>query len=340
MHESIMNRMLKIAAAVAVASISAQALANSPKDAIAALDARLAKLGPAKVEGVANVRANAESVAQASEEIASGNNDLSSRTEQQAGSLQRTAASIDALKQQVMRNVESAATADKLAKEASSVAAEGGEVVTSVVNTMRGISEASRKINEIVGLIDGIAFQTNILALNAAVEAARAGEQGRGFAVVASEVRSLAVRSGDAAKEIKTLIGDSVARVDEGTTYVDRAGTTMTNVVKSIQRVSDLISEISAAGGDQSNSVEEVVSAMNEIDQATQQNAALVEQMAAAASSLRDQAGTLVGVVAEFKLPNSSAGFGSQLSSRVAQDGGEAAPAMLGTTSRLVRAAA
>ncbi|MFY8062180.1 MAG: methyl-accepting chemotaxis protein, partial [Usitatibacteraceae bacterium] len=142
------------------------------------------------------------------------------------------------------------------------------------------------------------------------------------------------------AREIKTLIGDSVARVDEGTTYVDRAGTTMTNVVKSIQRVSDLISEISAAGGDQSNSVEEVVSAMNEIDQATQQNAALVEQMAAAASSLRDQAGTLVGVVAEFKLPNSSAGFGSQLSSRVAQDGGEAAPAMLGTTSRLVRAAA
>lgn len=291
-------------------------------------------------EIVANVRANAESVAQASEEIASGNNDLSSRTEQQAGSLQRTAASIDALKQQVMRNVESAATADTLAKEASSVAAEGGEVVTSVVNTMRGISEASRKINEIVGLIDGIAFQTNILALNAAVEAARAGEQGRGFAVVASEVRSLAVRSGDAAKEIKTLIGDSVARVDEGTTYVDRAGTTMTNVVKSIQRVSDLISEISAAGGDQSNSVEEVVSAMNEIDQATQQNAALVEQMAAAASSLRDQAGTLVGVVAEFKLPNSSAGFSSQLSSRVAQDGGEAAPAMLGTTSRLVRAAA
>jgi methyl-accepting chemotaxis protein len=289
---------------------------------------------------VANVRANAESVAQASEEIASGNNDLSSRTEQQAGSLQRTAASIDALKQQVMRNVESAATADKLAKEASSVAAEGGEAVTSVVNTMRGISEASRKINEIVGLIDGIAFQTNILALNAAVEAARAGEQGRGFAVVASEVRSLAVRSGDAAKEIKTLIGDSVARVDEGTTYVDRAGATMTNVVKSIQRVSDLISEISAAGGDQSNSVEEVVSAMNEIDQATQQNAALVEQMAAAASSLRDQAGTLVGVVAEFQLPTSSAGFGGQLSPRPLHDSDNAVPNAIGSVQSLVGATA
>ena len=251
---------------------------------------------------VSQVRSGSESVATASAEIAQGNNDLSARTEQQASALEETAASMEELGSTVRQNADSASQANQLAMNASRVAIEGGEVVSHVVETMKGINEASRKINDIISVIDGIAFQTNILALNAAVEAARAGEQGRGFAVVASEVRSLAGRSAEAAKEIKQLIGDSVSRVEQGTALVDKAGTTMTEVVSSIRRVTDIMGEISAASSEQSAGVSQVGEAVSSMDQTTQQNAALVEQMAAAASSLKSQAQDLVQVVATFKL--------------------------------------
>ena len=251
---------------------------------------------------VANVRLGSDSVATASAEIAQGNNDLSARTEQQASALEETAASMEELGATVRQNADSARQANQLAVEASRVAAEGGDVVGQVVETMRGINESSRKIADIIGVIDGIAFQTNILALNAAVEAARAGEQGRGFAVVATEVRSLAGRSAEAAKEIKSLINASVQRVEQGTSLVDRAGTTMTAVVGSVRRVADLMGEISAATNEQSAGVSQVGEAVTQMDQTTQQNAALVEEMAAAASSLQSQAQDLVQVVAVFKL--------------------------------------
>ena len=251
---------------------------------------------------VRSVKSNAESVASASAEIAHGNNDLSARTEQQASGLQETAASMEELGSTVKQNADSARQANQLAMSASSVAIQGGEVVGQVVETMKGINESSRKISDIISVIDGIAFQTNILALNAAVEAARAGEQGRGFAVVASEVRSLAGRSADAAKEIKSLINASVERVEQGTALVDQAGTTMTEVVSSIRRVTDIMGEISAASNEQASGVAQVGEAVTQMDQATQQNAALVEEMAAAASSLKSQANDLVQVVAVFKL--------------------------------------
>ena len=251
---------------------------------------------------VRGVQVNAESVALASAEIAQGNQDLSSRTEQQASSLQETAASMEELGSKVSQNAQSAAQANQLARSASSVAVRGGEVVSQVVDTMKGINESSRKISDIIQVIDGIAFQTNILALNAAVEAARAGEQGRGFAVVASEVRSLAGRSAEAAKEIKALINASVERVAFGTSLVDQAGVTMTEVVSSIKRVTDIMGEISAASNEQSAGVAQVGQAVMLMDQATQQNAALVEQMAAAAGSLKSQAQELVQTVAQFKL--------------------------------------
>ena len=258
------------------------------------------RLALAKV--VTNVRQGAEGVATASSEIAQGNHDLSSRTEQQASALEQTAASMEELGSTVRQNADNARQANQLALNASSVAIRGGDVVAQVVETMKGINESSRKISDIISVIDGIAFQTNILALNAAVEAARAGEQGRGFAVVASEVRSLAGRSAEAAKEIKNLIGASVERVARGTSLVDQAGVTMTEVVSSIKRVTDIVGEISAASNEQASGVSQVGEAVTHMDQATQQNAALVEQMAAAASGLKSQAQDLVHVVAAFRL--------------------------------------
>ncbi len=269
------------------------------------IDSLMASLSTMQVnlaQVVAAVRQGSEGVATASAEIAQGNNDLSARTEQQASALEETAASMEQLSATVNQNADSARQANQLALSASSVAMQGSVVVNQVVETMKGINEASRKIADIISVIDGIAFQTNILALNAAVEAARAGEQGRGFAVVASEVRSLAGRSAEAAKEIKALIGASVARVDHGTVLVDQAGTTMTEVVDSIKRVTDLMGEISAASNEQSLGVSQIGEAVTQMDQVTQQNAALVEEMAAAASSLKGQAQELVQVVAVFNL--------------------------------------
>ncbi len=251
---------------------------------------------------VGNVRQGSEGVATASAQIASGNHDLSSRTESQASALEQTAASMEELSSTVRQNADNARQANQLAQSASVVAIRGGEVVSQVVETMKGINQASRKISDIIGVIDGIAFQTNILALNAAVEAARAGEQGRGFAVVATEVRSLAGRSAEAAKEIKALISASVERVEQGTVLVDQAGSTMHEVVSAIRRVNDIMGEISAASQEQSLGVAQVGEAVTSLDQTTQQNAALVEEMAAAASSLNSQAGELVQAVSVFKL--------------------------------------
>jgi methyl-accepting chemotaxis protein len=251
---------------------------------------------------VSAVRQGAESVATASSEIAQDNHDLSSRTESQASALEKTAASMEELGSAVRQNADSARQANQLALNASTIAVQGGEVVGQVVETMKGINESSIRISDITSVIDSIAFQTNLLALNAAVEAARAGEQGRGFAVVASEVRSLAGRSAEAAKEIKNLIGTSVTRVEQGTTLVDKAGKTMTEVVVAIRRVTDIMGEISAASNEQSVGVNQVGEAVTQMDQATQQNAALVEEMAAAASRLKGQADDLVQTVAVFKL--------------------------------------
>jgi methyl-accepting chemotaxis protein len=256
------------------------------------------------VDVVSTVRVGSEGVSGASSEIAQGNNDLSMRTEQQASALEETAASMEELSSTVKQNADSAKQANQLAQNASTVAIQGGTVVGQVVETMKGINESSRKISEIISVIDGIAFQTNILALNAAVEAARAGEQGRGFAVVASEVRSLAGRSAEAAKEIKTLINASVERVEQGTVLVDKAGVTMTEVVSSIRRVTDIMGEISAASGEQAMGVQQVGEAVMQMDQVTQQNAALVEQMAAAASRLKTLASDQVQAVAVFQLPS------------------------------------
>ncbi|WP_114968925.1 methyl-accepting chemotaxis protein [Rhodoferax ferrireducens] len=251
---------------------------------------------------VTQVRHGSESVATASAEIAQGNHDLSARTESQASALEETASSMEELGATVKQNADNARQANQLAMRASTVAVKGGEVVGQVVETMKNINESSRKIADIIGVIDGIAFQTNILALNAAVEAARAGEQGRGFAVVASEVRSLAGRSAAAAKEIKSLISVSVERVEHGTILVDQAGVTMAEVVSSIKRVTDIMGEISAASNEQSTGIAQVGEAVTQIDQTTQQNAALVEEMAAAAGSLRSQAQELVQVVAVFRV--------------------------------------
>jgi len=251
---------------------------------------------------VGEVRGGAQTIATASVQIASGNQDLSSRTEQQASSLQETAASMEQLTSTVKQNADNARQADQLAKSASEVAVKGGAVVLQVVDTMGSISQSAKKIVDIIGVIDSIAFQTNILALNAAVEAAKAGEQGRGFAVVATEVRNLAQRSAAAAKEVKTLIGESVEKVGIGSKLADQAGATMDEIVASIMRVTDIMSEISAASLQQTAGIEQINQAVSAMDTVTQQNAALVEQAAAAAESLEGQAGQLAQVVSVFKL--------------------------------------
>ena len=289
------------ARAIAGGDLTAQVPAGG-KDEMGQLLAALAEMRDNLARVVSGVRSNAEGVASASSQIASGNNDLSARTEQQASALEETAASMEELGSTVRQNADNARQANQLAVSASTVAVQGGDVVAEVVETMKGINASSNKIADIISVIDGIAFQTNILALNAAVEAARAGEQGRGFAVVAGEVRSLAGRSAEAAKEIKTLITDSVERVERGTQLVDKAGTTMTEVVNAIRRVTDIMGEISAASSEQSAGVGQVGEAVTQMDQATQQNAALVEEMAAAASALNAQAGELVNAVAVFRL--------------------------------------
>jgi len=277
-------------------------VSDPARDEFSPLLQSLSEMQTSLTRVVSSVRMGAESVSTASSEISSGNHDLSGRTEQQASALEQTAASMEQLSATVKQNADSARQANQLAMSASTVAVQGGEVVAQVVDTMKGINESSRKISDIISVIDGIAFQTNILALNAAVEAARAGEQGRGFAVVASEVRSLAGRSAEAAKEIKSLISASVERVEQGSALVDQAGTTMTEVVSSIKRVTDLVGEISAASTEQSQGVSQVGEAVAQMDKTTQQNAALVEEMAAAASSLQSQAQDLVQTVAVFKL--------------------------------------
>lgn len=251
---------------------------------------------------VQEVHAGTESIASASGEIAAGNLDLSNRTEAQAGSLEETASAMEQLTSTVKQNADNARQANQLAATASEMASKGGAVVSEVVVTMGAINESARKIADIIGVIDGIAFQTNILALNAAVEAARAGEQGRGFAVVATEVRSLAQRSAAAAKEIKLLIDDSVEKVEQGNKQAAQAGSTMNEVVSSVQRVTDIMSEISAASREQSQGIEEVNQAIAQMDETTQQNAALVEQSAAAAKSLQDQANNLEVLVNRFQL--------------------------------------
>jgi methyl-accepting chemotaxis protein-1 (serine sensor receptor) len=251
---------------------------------------------------VVRVRGASDSISTGASEISMGNTDLSQRTEEQASALEETAATMEQFSSTIRHNAENAKAADQLAADASRIATEGGDVVLKVVKTMKDINDSSRKISDIIGVIDGIAFQTNILALNAAVEAARAGEQGRGFAVVASEVRNLAQRSASAAKEIKTLIHESVEKVETGTSLVDQAGQTMGAVVGAIQRVSQVVGEISSASNEQSSGVNQIGQAISQLDQTTQQNAALVEESAAAAQSLEAQAKQLIEVVGAFKL--------------------------------------
>jgi methyl-accepting chemotaxis protein len=290
-----------LAEAVAAGDLSAHIVVAS-RDETGQLMAALKHMTDSLNTIVGEVRSGTDSIATASNEIASGNLDLSARTEQQAGALEETASSMEELTSTVKQNADNARQANVLAGSASEVAVKGGQVVSQVVDTMGAINASARKIVDIIGVIDGIAFQTNILALNAAVEAARAGEQGRGFAVVATEVRNLAQRSAAAAKEIKVLIGDSVAAVETGSKLVDEAGATMDDIVSSVARVTDIMSEITAASHEQEAGIEQINQAIGEMDSVTQQNAALVEEAAAAASSLREQAGNLAQAVAVFKL--------------------------------------
>jgi methyl-accepting chemotaxis protein len=292
---------VKIAHGVAAGDLTQRIEARST-DETGRLMQALGKMNDSLAKIVGDVRVGTEAITTASSEIAAGNLDLSSRTEQQASSLEETASSMEELTSTVRQNADNARQANQLAVTASEVAVKGGTVVGQVVDTMSSINESSRKIVDIISVIDGIAFQTNILALNAAVEAARAGEQGRGFAVVASEVRNLAQRSAAAAKEIKALIDDSVGKVDAGSKLVGEAGSTMNELVDSVKRVTDIMSEIMAASEEQSSGIEQVNQAIAQMDQVTQQNASLVEEAAAAAESMQDQSRKLTEVVGAFKL--------------------------------------
>ena len=296
-----LNEAVAVASRVATGDLTSR-IEEKSRDEIGQLFDALRQMNNSLSEIVGNVRAGTESISAASGEIAQGNADLSARTESQASSLEETASSMEELTSTVKQNAENARQANQLVVSASDVAVRGGEVVGQVVETMGSIKESSRKIVDIIGVIDGIAFQTNILALNAAVEAARAGEQGRGFAVVAAEVRNLAQRSAGAAKEIKQLISDSVEKVDAGSKLVDQAGQTMDEIVTSVKHVADIMNEITAASQEQSSGIEQVNQAISQMDEMTQQNAALVEQAAAAADSMQMQAAALAQAVSVFKL--------------------------------------
>ncbi|CDG81930.1 methyl-accepting chemotaxis protein [Janthinobacterium agaricidamnosum] len=292
---------IKVAETVATGDL--RSVFRTPSgDEIGDLMRALQRMNQALARVVSEVQGGAQTIATASGQIAAGNQDLSSRTEQQAGSLEETASSMEQLTAAVRQNADHAQQANQLALAASGVAASGGDIVGQVVDTMGNINNASKKIVDIIGVIDGIAFQTNILALNAAVEAARAGEQGRGFAVVATEVRSLAQRSAAAAKEIKGLIDDSVQQVEHGAQLVQQAGSTMNDVVSSVRRVTEIMAELTSASQEQRVGIEHINEAMSQMDQVTQQNAALVEEAAAAAASLEDQASHLASVAGGFKL--------------------------------------
>jgi methyl-accepting chemotaxis protein len=286
-----------------------QRLESKRRDEMGVITRAVESMRESLAKVVGQVRTGTDTIATASSQIAAGNMDLSSRTEQQASSLEETAASMEELTSTVKQNADNARQANQLAVSASEVAVKGGSVVSQVVDTMGSINASSRKIVDIIGVIDGIAFQTNILALNAAVEAARAGEQGRGFAVVAAEVRNLAQRSAAAAKEIKTLIGDSVDKVEEGSKQVAQAGKTMDEIVDSVKRVTDIMAEITAASQEQTSGIEQINQAITQMDQVTQQNAALVEEAAAAAASLQEQASSLSEVVSVFKLDNGQVNY-------------------------------
>ena len=296
-----LNAAVKLARGVAEGDLTQRIDVHSTNEVGQLLQA-LKDMNDSLVRVVGQVRTGVDTVAHASNQIAAGNLDLSSRTEEQASSLEETASSMEELTGTVKQNAENARQANQLVGSTADVAVKGGQVVGQVIDTMASIKESSRKIADIIGVIDGFAFQTNILALNAAVEAARAGEQGRGFAVVASEVRNLAQRSASAAKEIKTLIEDSVGKVDAGGKLVDDAGKTMDEIVTSVKRVTDIMSEIAAASQEQSSGIEQVNQTIAQMDDATQQNAALVEEAAAAAESLQDQAAKLAEAVSVFKL--------------------------------------
>jgi methyl-accepting chemotaxis protein len=295
-----LSRAVTLAEAVAAGDLRSDINVDS-RDETGQLLAALKRMNESLSQMVGSVRQSADGIATASDEIASGNQDLSARTEQQASALQQTASSMQQMTSTVQQNAEASRQANQLATLAADVAHKGGEVVQRVVSTMGEISASSARIGDIIGTIDGIAFQTNILALNAAVEAARAGEQGRGFAVVAAEVRSLARRSADAAKEIKTLIGVSLDKVEAGSALVGEAGSTMADIVTQVRRVTDLVAEINASTTEQSSGIVQVNQAVSSIDQGTQQNAALVEQSAAAAQSLKSQAAQLVEAIARFR---------------------------------------
>jgi methyl-accepting chemotaxis protein len=292
---------VRVAGAIAEGDLT-QRIDSSRGDEFGALMRALQHMNESLGRMVGNVRSSTDSISTASAEIATGNTDLSSRTEQTASNLQQAASSMTQLTGTVKQSADSARQANQLASSAAEVAARGGSVVAQVVSTMDEINASSKKIADIIGVIDGIAFQTNILALNAAVEAARAGEQGRGFAVVAGEVRSLAQRSAEAAREIKGLIGTSVDKVEAGSRLVADAGITMREIVGSVQRVTDIIGEITAAASEQSDGISQVNSSVTQLDQMTQQNAALVEQSAAAAESLREQAARLAETVSNFRV--------------------------------------